>query len=44
MLEEEKINSSSISASVKKSGDFKTLLNGKFIRYSQANQVAEVTS
>ncbi|SFS43957.1 hypothetical protein SAMN04487906_0487 [Zhouia amylolytica] len=36
MLEEEKINSSSISVSVKQSGDFKTLLNGKFIKYSQA--------
>ncbi|WP_430412334.1 hypothetical protein [Kordia sp.] len=36
MLEDGKMNSSSISASVKKSGDFKTLLNGKFIKYSQA--------
>lgn len=36
LLEEGKINSSSISSSVKKSGDFKTLLNGNFISYSQA--------
>lgn len=36
ILEEEKINASSISQSVKKSGEFKTLVNGKFITYSQA--------
>ncbi len=36
MLDDEKINSSSISASVKNSGVFKTLLNGNFIKYSQA--------
>lgn len=36
ILEEGKINASSISPSVKKSGDFKTLLIGKFITYSQA--------
>ena len=36
MLREGKINASSVSASVKKSGDLKTLLNGKFIKYSQA--------
>lgn len=36
ILEEGKINASSISPSVKKSGNFTTLLNGKFISYSQA--------
>lgn len=36
ILKEGKINASSISPSVKKSGDFTTLLNGKFISYSQA--------
>lgn len=36
MLQEEKINASSINTSVKKSGDFKTLLDGGFISYSQA--------
>lgn len=36
ILEEGKINASSISPSVKKSGDFNTLLIGKFITYSQA--------
>lgn len=36
LLKEEKINASSISASIKKSGEFKTLLNGNFISYSQA--------
>ncbi len=36
LLKEEKINASSVSPSIKKSGDFKTLLNGNFISYSQA--------
>lgn len=36
LLEEERINASLISASVKKSSAFVTLLNGNFISYSQA--------
>jgi hypothetical protein len=36
LLELEKINASSVSPSVKKSGDFKTLLNCGFIEYTQA--------